>query len=153
MLLENNGRPTWITESHCYSLLLPIFSQFMFYFTFHLSRSLSVLFRYAPYLTRSALWNFNQKTFVSLSEESSPTHAPPDDLLPHQEQLDPALLSSIPRSENQYNEDFTDYARQVHNSTHGDWPVAEPYEEWTCRRSHNQRYWFYRAWFHHKTSR
>ena len=85
------------------------------------------------------------------SEESSPTHVPPDDLPPQQEQLDPALLSSIPRSENQYNEDFTDYARQVHNSTHGDWPVAEPYEEWTCRRSHTQRYWFYRAWFHHKT--
>ena len=85
------------------------------------------------------------------SGDSSPTQAPPDDSLPHQEHLDPALLSSIPRSENQYNEDFTDYARQVHYSTHGDWPVAEPFEEWACRRSHNERYWFYRAWFHHKT--
>ena len=85
------------------------------------------------------------------SGDSSPTQAPPDDTLSHQEHLDPALLSSIPRSEKQYNEDFTDYARQVHNSTHGDWPVAEPFEEWACRRSHNERYWFYRAWFHHKT--
>ena len=85
------------------------------------------------------------------SGDSSPTQAPLDDTLSHQEHLDPALLSSIPRSENQYNEDFTDYARQVHNSTHGDWPVAEPFEEWSCRRSHNERFWFYRAWFHHKT--
>ena len=37
------------------------------------------------------------------------------------------------------------------NSTHGAWPVAEPFEEWACRRSHNERFWFYRAWFHHKT--
>ena len=85
------------------------------------------------------------------SGDSSPTQAPLDDTLSHQEHSDPALLSSIPRSENQYNEDFTDYARQVHNSTHGEWPVAEPYEEWACRRCHNERYWFYRAWFHHKT--
>ena len=40
----------------------------MFYFTSHISRSLSVLFRYAPHLTRSALWNFNQKMFVSLQK-------------------------------------------------------------------------------------
>ena len=85
------------------------------------------------------------------SEDSSPTQAPPDDTLSHQEHLDPTLLSSIPRSENQYNEDYTDYARQVHNSAHGDWPVAEPFEEWACRPYHNERYWFYRAWFHHKT--
>ena len=82
------------------------------------------------------------------SEDSSPTQAPLDDTLPHQ---DPALVLSIPRSENQYNEDFNDYTRQVHNFTHGAWPVAEPFEEWTCRRSHTHRYWFYRAWFHHKT--
>ena len=54
------------------------------------------------------------------SEDSSPTQAPPDDTLTHQEPMDPALLSSIPRSENQYNEDFNDYTRQVHNFTHGD---------------------------------
>ena len=92
------------------------------------------------------------------SEDSSPTQAPPDDSLSHQDHTadfttpaDPALLTSIPRSENQYNEDYTDYARQIHNSTHGAWPVAEPFEEWACRRSHHTRYWFYRAWFHHKT--
>ena len=92
------------------------------------------------------------------SGDSSPTQAPPDDSLSQQEHtadlvtpVDPALLTSIPRSENQYNEDYTDYARQVHNSTHGAWPVAEPFEEWACRRSHQERYWFYRAWFHHKT--
>ena len=92
------------------------------------------------------------------SGDSSPTQAPPDDSLSQQEHtadlvtpVDPALSTSIPRSENQYNEDYTDYARQVHNSTHGAWPVAEPFEEWACRRSHQERYWFYRAWFHHKT--
>ena len=92
------------------------------------------------------------------SEDSSPTQVPPDDSLSHQDQpadftppADPTLLPSIPRSENQYNEDFTDYARQIHSSTHGSWPVAEPFEEWACRRNHNIRYWFYRAWFHHKT--
>ena len=92
------------------------------------------------------------------SGDSSPTQVPPDDSLPHQDPTsdltppaDPALLTSIPRSENQYNEDYTDYARQFHNTTYGSWPVAEPFEEWACRRSHNTRYWFYRAWFHHKT--
>ena len=92
------------------------------------------------------------------SGDSSPTQVPPDDSLSHQDHTsdltppaDPALLTSIPRSENQYNEDFTDYARQIHNTTHGAWPVAEPFEEWACRRSHHTRYWFYRAWFHHKT--
>ena len=65
--------------------------------------------------------------------------------------MDPTLLLSIPRSENQYNEDFNDYTRQVHNCTHGDWPVSEPIEEWKCRRFHAQRFWFYRAWFHHRT--
>ena len=92
------------------------------------------------------------------SGDSSPTQVPPDDSLSHQDPTsdltppaDPALLTSIPRSENQYNEDFTDYARQIHNTTHGAWPVAEPFEEWACRRSHHTRYWFYRAWFHHKT--
>ena len=95
------------------------------------------------------------------SEDSSPTQIPPDDSLSHQAYLDytadstppadPTLLPSIPRSENQYNEDYTDYARQIHNSTHGAWPVAEPFEEWACRRCHQLRYWFYRAWFHHKT--
>ena len=81
------------------------------------------------------------------SDDSSPTQAPPDD----PETLDPTLLLSIPRSENQYNEDFNDYTRQVHNSTHGDWPVSEPIEEWKCLRFHAQRFWFYRAWFHHRT--
>ena len=81
------------------------------------------------------------------SEDSSPTQVPPDDNLSHQDQpadftppADPTLLPSIPRSENQYNEDFTDYARQIHISTHGAWPVAEPFEEWACRRNHNTRY-------------
>ena len=54
------------------------------------------------------------------SDDSSPTQAPPDD----PETLDPTLLLSIPRSENQYNEDFNDYTRQVYNSTHGDWPCS-----------------------------
>ena len=81
------------------------------------------------------------------SDDSSPTQAPPDD----PEILDPTLLLSIPRSENQYNEDYNDYTRQVHNSTHGDWPVSEPIEEWKCLRFHAQRFWFYRAWFHHRT--
>ena len=85
------------------------------------------------------------------SDDSSPTQAPPDDALSHPETLDPTLLLSIPRSENQYNEDFNDYTRQVHNSPHGDWPVSEPIEEWKCRRFHSQRFWFYRAWFHHRT--
>ena len=95
------------------------------------------------------------------SDDSSPTQIPPDDSLSQQAHLDltadftppsdPTLLQSIPRTENQYNEDYTDYARQIHNSTHGAWPVAEPFEEWACRRCHQLRYWFYRAWFHHKT--
>ena len=65
------------------------------------------------------------------SGDSSPTQVPPDDSLFYQDHTadstppaDPALLPSIPRSENQYNEDYTDYARQIHNSTHGAWPVA-----------------------------
>ena len=66
------------------------------------------------------------------SGDSSPTQVPPDDSLsppdPPADSTpppDPALLPSIPRSENQYNEDYTDYARQIHNSTHGAWPVAD----------------------------
>ena len=39
----------------------------------------------------------------------------------------------------------------MNNSTYGAWPVAEPFEEWACCRCHQTRYWFYRAWFHHKT--
>ena len=30
-------------------------------------------------------------------------------------------------------------------------PTQVPPEEWACRRSDHTRYWFYRAWFHHKT--
>ena len=39
------------------------------------------------------------------SDDSSPTQAPPDD----PETLDPTLLLSIPRSQNQYNEDFNEF--------------------------------------------
>ena len=81
------------------------------------------------------------------SEDSFPTQVPPNGSLSHQDHpadftppADPALLTSTPRSENQYNEDYTNYARQIHNSTHGAWPVAEPVEEWACRRSHPTRY-------------
>ena len=49
--------------------------------------------------------------------------------------VDPALLPSLPRSENQYNEDYTDYARQVHHPAYGSWPVSEPFEEWACRHT------------------
>ena len=92
------------------------------------------------------------------SADSSPTRVPHDDIPSNPDQLavsthavDPALLTSLPRSENQYNDDYTDYARQVHNPAHGSWPVAEPFEEWACRRCGQMRYWFYRAWFHHQT--
>ena len=33
--------------------------------------------------------------------------------------LDPALLPRLPRVENQYKEDYTDYAQRVHNQAHG----------------------------------
>ena len=92
------------------------------------------------------------------SADSSPTQVPHDDILSNPDHtavsthpVDPALWPNLPLSENQYNEDYTDYARQVHNSTHGSWPVAEPFEEWACRRCDQTRHWFYRAWFHHKT--
>ena len=96
------------------------------------------------------------------SADSSPTQVPPDDIPTNPDQLavsnysdthavDPALLPSLPRSDNQYNEDYTDYARQVHNPAYGSWPVSEPFEEWACRQSGQNRYWFYRAWFHHQT--
>ena len=135
--------------NHVAFLLDRHFTPFLHFLPIRYSRSFSVPLWRAPFFDFFlARWNFNQKMFVSLQETPQ---APPDDTLSHQEHLDPALLSSLPRSENQYNEDFTDYARQVHNSTHGEWPVAEPYEEWACRRCHNERYWFYRAWFHHKT--
>ena len=48
--------------------------------------------------------------------------------------VDPTLLPGLPRVENQYNEDYTDYAQQVHNHAHGSFPVAKPYEEWACRQ-------------------
>ena len=37
--------------------------------------------------------------------------------------LDPTLLPGLPRVDNQYNEDYTDYANQVHASNHGDFYV------------------------------
>ena len=56
------------------------------------------------------------------SADSSPTQVPHDDSFSNPDHtagstdpVDPALLPSLPRSENQYNEDYTDYARQVHN--------------------------------------
>ena len=127
------------------------FSPFLLFLHFRFSRSFSVPLWCAPFFDSIGKMELQPEDVRVPSGDSSPTQAPPDDTLSHQEHLDPALLSSLPRSENQYNEDFTDYARQVHNSTRGDWPVAEPYEEWACRRNQNERYWFYRAWFHHKT--
>ena len=67
--------------------------------------------------------------------------------------VDPTLLPGLPRVENQYNKDYTDYAQQVHNRTHGSYPVAKPYEEWACRQCGPSRHWFYRSWFHHQTIR
>ena len=67
--------------------------------------------------------------------------------------LDPTLLPGLPRVENQYNEDYTDYAQRVHNPAHGSWPVEKPYEEWACRQCGPPRHWFYRSWFHYKTLR
>ena len=67
--------------------------------------------------------------------------------------LDPALLPGLPRADNQYNQDYTEYANQVHNRDHGSFHVANPHEEWACRNYGPSRYWFYRAWFHHKTIR
>lgn len=67
--------------------------------------------------------------------------------------LDPALLPGLPRVDNQYNEDYTDYANQLRASNHGDFYVAPPHEEWACRNYGTARYWFYRAWFHYRTIR
>ena len=87
----------------------------------------------------------------ALSDDTSPTQVPGDETQPDQAPVDPALLPSLPRSENQYNEDFNHYTHQFHNSTHGDWPVSYPRDEWVCRQLHDKKYWFYRAWFHYKT--
>ena len=67
--------------------------------------------------------------------------------------VDPTLLPGLPRVENQYNEDYTDYAQQVHDHAHGSFPVAKPYEEWARRQCGPSRHWFYRSWFHHQTLR
>ena len=67
--------------------------------------------------------------------------------------MDPALLPGLPRVENQYNEDYTEYANQVHNRAHGSFHVANPHEEWACRQCGPSRHWFYRSWFHYKTIR
>ena len=66
---------------------------------------------------------------------------------------DPALFPGLPRVDNQYNEDYTNYANQLHARNHGDFYVASPHEEWARRNYGTSRYWFYRAWFHHRTIR
>ena len=136
------------------------------FFPFFLLRSLSVQHLSPPrdFSLSIDMENLNiQPEDVRVpSADSSPTQVLPEDspsnpdpmtVSNHSDTqaLDPASLPSLPRSENQYNEDYTDYARQVHNPAHGSWPVAEPFEEWACRRSGQNRYWFYRAWFHHQT--
>ena len=67
--------------------------------------------------------------------------------------VDPALLPGLPRVQNQYNEDYTEHANQVHDRDHGSFHVTNPHEEWACRHCGPSRYWFYRSWFHHKTIR
>ena len=54
--------------------------------------------------------------------------------------LDPTLLPGVPRVDNQYNEDYTDNANQVHASNHGNFYVAAPHEEWAFRNYGTARY-------------
>lgn len=64
--------------------------------------------------------------------------------------FDPTLLPSLPRVDNQYNQDYVDHS---HARNHGHFYAAQPDEEWTRRSYSTARYWFYRAWFHDQTIR